>query len=94
MEAILLVEREDDPVVTIGAGLPTRRVDILRHRFATLALRDAFLTWIDEGQAEHKAKALALIGLLEGSDELARHMDGIAATYLLAGTRSPPAGLH
>jgi hypothetical protein len=76
--AMLVVERERVPEVTVAAGLATRRLDILRHRFASLALRDSFMAWAEGGHSTEIAKALSLIGLLEGRRALARLLDVIA----------------
>lgn len=82
--AEMVAQREEEPEVTIAVLLTTRRLDVLRHRFPTLELRDAFLGWLDEGNPTQSTQALALLGLLEGRSMLARHMDAVAKAQLHA----------
>jgi hypothetical protein len=80
--AMLISHNGSAPEVTVVADLATRRVEFMTHRFRSFEHRNAILDWANDTDAEDTAKALLLVGLLQGRRALARHMDGIASGLL------------
>jgi len=66
--------------------LPERRLDLISHRFKSARARDRFMDWARTANQGQRL-GLCLVGLLEGTRELATWMEKIARHHVPFGER-------